>query len=802
MDSPPPSSPRPYRRRIAQAILALLIGFVLAGLLAPFLNAASFAADIQRALESALGRKVQIGKANFTLFAGLGFSLDDVTISEDPRFGVEPFAYVETLNVRVRPDKLLIGRIQISSLRLEHPSLNLVRAPDGAWNVVQLMNRLAAPRRMPLNFFPAVEVLDARIDFKLGIRKTTLYLNETDLDLYPERSGRLTIRFNGSPARTDRAGQGFGHFRGQFAWFLTPDPAGKEVQGDLTLEPSNLSEITTLFEGYDVGVHGTVGARLHLEGPAEALELAGELRLGDVHRWDLMPVQGEDWRIKYRGALDVVGHAFSLETLPEGNEAAPVKLHVKVSNFLSQASWSVLATLQRAPAGNLLPLAQRMGLTGPEGLAIKGSLNGVVGYSNHGGLEGQVSIDDASATLPGLAPLHADRATGSLTPERLHLDPFTVESSPSSSIQTSADFSFLTRAVDVRVASDQADIADLTKTLRAWFSDAPVLEEFSAGRVAGQIHYAHSAPEPPVWSGQLQLLDATLQPDGLASPLTGLTGKLVFDEAGVDARGFSATLDDLSVQGEYHYSAKGPRHERLRLELPAASLSQLEKQLEPSLRSSGLLARLRPGRRSLPAWLAQRNLEADVAIGQLSVEGVALGALKTHLIWDAAAVQLTGLQLNLDQGIVKGRGSINLTAVRPRYRLAGTLEKLPWKGGELALDGKLETNGAGVETLRNLRGTGAFRGNRWTLTSDVSLDRISGKYDLSFESGWPNVRLTAVQAVTGDEMWDGAAASSRDGRLVFELTSGRRQLHVVSTVSPASTNSISADVTAPVRTHN
>jgi hypothetical protein len=765
----------------------LLLTLVVIGIIAPFVNAASFAADIQRALESALGRKVQIGKAHFTLFAGPGFSLDGVTISEDPRFGLEPFAFVDTLNVRVRPDKLLLGRIQISSLQLDHPSLNLVKASDGGWNVVELMSRLSAPRGMPLDLFPAVRLDAARIDFKLGLRKTTLYLAETDVDLYPESSGRLTIHFASSPARTDRAGQGFGHFRGDVVWLRTPDASGKQLQGDITLDPSNLSEITTLLQGYDVGIHGTVGTRLHLAGPAQALQVTGELRLGDVHRWDLMPVKGEDWRISYVGALDLVGHRFNLETLPESkNSSEPV-----------QPSWSILATLQSAPAGNLLPLAQRLGLAAPEGLTLRGSLGGVVSYSNHSGLEGQISIEGASATLPGLAPLEADRATASLTPDHVHLDPVKVHSGPASSIEASADFSFLSRAVDVRVASSQADIADLTKTLRAWFADVPLLENFSSGRVAGQIHYAHAAPEPPAWSGQLQLLGATLQAAGLASPLTALTGKVVFDEAGVDARGFSATLDDLSVRGEYHYSSKGPRHERLRLELPAADLSQLEKQFDPSLRSSGLLARLRPAKRSLPAWLAQRNLEADIVIDDLSAGDTPLGALKTHVLWDAATVQLTALQLKLGEATIKAKGSINLVETRPRYRLTGSIDKLPWKGGDLAVDGKLDTAGLGTDTLRNLRSSGTFQGNEWLLTADVSLDHLSGQYALSMEDGWANVNLSAIEAEEGDETWDGTATSSRDGKLVFEFTNGTRQLHVVSTMSPLASEPVSAGVPPP-----
>ena len=195
------------------------------GSVAPFINAARFSGRIKSALEFSLGRKVDFEKAHFSIFSGPGFSLETVKIAEDPRFGIEPFAYVPTLQARLRLDKLLIGRIQFASLRLVDPSLNLVKRADGNWNVVELMKRLSAPSKLSLNLFPALEVSDGRVDFKFGTRKTTLYISESDLSIYPERSGRVYIRFSGSPARTDRAGMGFGHFRGNVQWFMNSAPA-------------------------------------------------------------------------------------------------------------------------------------------------------------------------------------------------------------------------------------------------------------------------------------------------------------------------------------------------------------------------------------------------------------------------------------------------------------------------------------------------------------------------------------------------------------------------------------------------
>ena len=799
MESSSQSFVRPLRRRIIQLTIATVVLFLLLGVIAPYINAAAFGAEIQRALQTALGRKVQIGKAHFTILSGPGFLLEDVSISEDPRYGLEAFAYVETLNVRVRPDKLLFGRIQISSLQLDRPSLNLVKQADGTWNFVQLIDRLSSPRRAPLGLFPTVELTDARIDFKLGIRKTTFYLADTDLDLYPERSGRLSIRFAGSPSRTDRSGTGFGHFRGSASWLVNVNDANSNaLEADITLDPSNLSELTTLFQGYDIGIHGTVGMQAHLEGPANALRLTGELDLGDVHRWDLMPKQGEFWRIGYRGFLDLPQQRFEFETLPvPGKHATPITLQVRANRFLTQPSWSVLARLDKAPAGNLLPLAQRMGIGTPGGLELTGTLDGVLGYSNRAGMEGKIALNDLSVTLPAVPALQAKQAITSISSGIIHLDPMVVTSDGKSIVEASGDFFPDTRSVEMTATADRGDLNVLTKVLRAWFTDFPVLSSFEEGAVTGQIHYSHNGSAEPVWNGQLQIAAGALRADGLTELVTEVNARINFDESGLDATRLSAVAGGVPFRGEYHYSTKGPRHERLRLELNALDLAEAESLLEPSLRSSSLLSRLR-GRRQLPGWLAGRNLEGDIAVDQASIAGIALGSVRAHFTWDAAIVQIGLLQVNLEQGSIRAKGTANLSENNPRYRLMGDVMGIPWKGGHVDLTGHLETSGTGRETLRNLRSSGSFNGEDLSLTPDVDLSKLTGKYQVRFEGGWPDVRLVNLQASQNEESWDGEATSQRDGKLVFELVNGRRQLHVVSTLLPSADENAAAvpDVTA------
>ena len=163
------ASPKP--RRLSRIGGLAISCIAVLGIVAPFINAAHFSQGIQAALEESLGRKVDFEKAYYRLFPLPGFSLEKVTIHEDPRYGLEPFAYAASLEARLRIDKLLFGQIRFTSLRLVEPSLNLVKRDDGTWNVVELIGRLSAPRRLPLNLFPAIEVSDGRIDFKFGTRR-------------------------------------------------------------------------------------------------------------------------------------------------------------------------------------------------------------------------------------------------------------------------------------------------------------------------------------------------------------------------------------------------------------------------------------------------------------------------------------------------------------------------------------------------------------------------------------------------------------------------------------------------------
>ena len=772
--------------------LILVGATVVLGLAAPYLNAGAFRTRIEDALRDALGRQVEIETVHFTLFTGPGFTLDNVTIHEDPHYGLEPLAYIPTLEVRVRLDKLLIGEIRLLGLRMIDASLNLVKADDGTWNAVALVERLGAPRRTPLNFFPAVQMSNARVDFKLGTRKTTLYITETDLSIYPQSSGKIYFKFEGSPARTDRAGNGFGHVVGTANWYLKPaTPAANELEADVNLQPSNLSELATLFQGQDLGVHGTVNAHILISGPFSDLRALGLMELQDVHRWDLLPAAGDSLQVRFRAGINLQAHTLELATMPQGTTESPFTLQLRASNFMKQPSWSVLASMRKAPLASLLPLGRRMGMALPAGLQMDGALDGVVGYSNSAGLEGGVVITNAVANIPNVSPLRSASANVTISANQIHIEPAILQSDSGGTLRAGGDFSMSTQEMKADISVEQFSAVAFKETTNAWFGSPDALALMTDGTLSGRFRVSYSAVasasetgQRPAWSGQVQFADATMQVPGISMPVEKMQGRAMFDSLLFDMPHMSGEVGTMRFAGSYHYAAAARHPERLHLEFGQADLAQVEAALAPVLTDNSLLSRLPFTRRRIPGWLASRNMDGDVSVDRMSIGETAVGAFATRFNWQGTAVQLTNMQVGMPAGTMQGTGSIALAAQSPRYHFAMKVNGYAWGGGRLDADGIVDTSGVSLLFLQHLKASGKFSGEDVTFAGADALDVIAGQFEFGFNGDAPLLKLAKIEAQQDEVNWLGGGGNDSTGKIYLDLTSGERQMHMSADVVP------------------
>ena len=117
---------------IVGAIVALVLIVIL--ILPSLIDANKFKPEIQTQLGTALGRTVQIGNISLSILSG-GVVVNDVSISDDPKFSSAPFLTAKELKVGVHLMPLIFSKkVEVESITVTDPQVSLVRNSAGVWN--------------------------------------------------------------------------------------------------------------------------------------------------------------------------------------------------------------------------------------------------------------------------------------------------------------------------------------------------------------------------------------------------------------------------------------------------------------------------------------------------------------------------------------------------------------------------------------------------------------------------------------------------------------------------------------------
>ena len=274
-------------------------------------------------LEHDIGRPVEVGRFNFSLWKPLRLEAHYITVQDDPEFGAEFLLRADRLDAALDGRALLRGALVFSRLALERPSLNLVRAASGRWNFEPwAVARSAASGKMPAAFTgPArlseITIENGRINFKRGPEKLPFALVEVSGDLSADAAGAWHIMLTARPFRAGVTLQDGGAFRleGRLPAVATAAQASAPAEFSAQWQKAALSDALRLIFGRDFGVRGRMESSLLLRKPPPeespvaaksgdgspltrttgpnaatfpaAWAFSGVLRLSDVHRWDL-----------------------------------------------------------------------------------------------------------------------------------------------------------------------------------------------------------------------------------------------------------------------------------------------------------------------------------------------------------------------------------------------------------------------------------------------------------------------------------------------------------------------------------
>jgi hypothetical protein len=773
-----------------RALIIGLLAIAVVGAALPYAPVDFLKPPIERALTRGLGRKVEVDQVSLTLFSGPGVSLDGVTIHEDSRAGIEPFAYANTLDARLNLLALLRGRLEFSSLNLNDATFNLVKPSGAPWNFQMLLNQRYAPSSVAPPVGPALPIISAtlpaikirggRVNFKFAQTKSVLYFDDTDLEVSPEASGAVELRFSGVPSRTDQGAQNFGHFfvRGT----ATPSASGQQFNFEVELEPSALDAVARLFDNGDAPLKGLVSLDAQISGSPANLDVKGTLQLENAGQW----------RVGYKGKLDLAAQTLELDSVsPAGLNT---KLHAATRDLLTTPQWEVSADFLDAPLGSGVELARNLGAPLPAKMTIEGVVAGSVRYRNTDGLGGNLEVRDAVVTVPDATPLKIPTATVFLKGNTIVAGPNSINIGDADSAEVETAYQARNQpgdggGVEVKITTRRMNVAGLRALSGLGVGSIPLLGRISEGSWRGTLSFAN--PDPPsnkgTWSGDFEVQNTRLAIDGMADPVHIQSAVVSAKDGGVAVTRIRAKAGDIAFGGEYRWSAEPDAEsdaeqvqpQRFRLQIAAADGKEIERLFQPTIsREGGLLARtLRLGAAGVtPDWLTQRNVEGVVSVGALTLADTRLSIAGARLAWNGTTMKLSAIQGKIADAALSGELSVDIAGRTPVYRFEGALEDVPYKGGKLDFNGRVFAEGNGQALWSSIKADGTLRGRAIAFSPDAEFRRAAGRFQLSMTATGPRWKLSGLELVQGSDSYSGQGATQADGRLVLDLSSGGRQV--------------------------
>lgn len=337
---------------------------------------------IVSSISLALGRSVEVSSVSLRFLPQPGFELENFVVHDDPAFSAEPVLRAQEVTALLRMSSLLRGRLEIATLSLTEPSVNLTRNPEGHWNLENLVERAdrisAAPtskaktEKRPA--FPYIEASHARINFKFGPEKKPYALTDADFSLWQASENMWSMRLEAQPVRTDFNLSDTGILRLTGSWQRAAALRDTPLQFNFLWDRAQLGQLTKLAYGSDKGWRGAVRIAAQFSGTPARLDITADASAEDFRRYD---IPGGD---ALRLALHcTVQYSSIANMLSDGDCTAPmadgsISLIGRIADPLGGRNYDLALAVEGAPMQSLVVLARHAKLGLPDDLTATGVL--------------------------------------------------------------------------------------------------------------------------------------------------------------------------------------------------------------------------------------------------------------------------------------------------------------------------------------------------------------------------------------------------------------------------------------------
>lgn len=694
------------RHRYARnALVGLALLTVAVWLVPTFLGAERFRRRLEAGLERALQRPVTFSSASLRLLPRPGFTVENAVVREDPAFGAEPFARVDRIVCDLRWRSLWRSQLDFVRLRLERPSVNIVRNAQGEWNVENLLLKTGVvamggplPEGKAAGNFD-LEAEDARLNFKVGSDKKPFAIIDlrANLTLDPAR-GVVRYRISGNPVRTDLLLPPPGPLEAEGEWKPGTDSGGS-LDATLQTRGALLYNWVPLVSGRNPEVYGVIDANVRLSGSLQVVKVEGQTRITQLHRWQLLPPSDPmPITIHFRGEFNRPRRRALLESVDVTFADSHLHLTGAVESIPAAPELDLVVALERARLEDLMAVGRRFwGQAGIFGLSGRAdgllSIQGSWPERRYAGFVGarEVRLSTDSGTFPvSEVALRIDNRGVQLAPVRLTLAP-RVELVAEGLVRWAAANASPRRwpslpTYELRLSAKSVPLRDLVRFGRAvGIRSAQGFDAQGAGTASFALSGTAWPLARPTLAGRADIHAARLLVPGLTEPLNIPRARIRVDSDRIVIEPLVAVMGTSVFTGRLEH--RGERGSPWSFEVKANALKVEQGALwfdvlghRPPL---ALLERI-PGLSSL----GSRRVVASNLFSALNAKGLFespivsyrslnLEGFRVSVEVSGRTIRLAGASFKIGGGRARGRAEVNLTSAPARVGGEVTLAGVP-----------------------------------------------------------------------------------------------------------------------------
>jgi AsmA protein len=483
-------------RKIAIAVGIVVVVIILAlGVFVATFNPNDYRGTIQAKLEQQLDRKVTLGNMELGLFP-LRFRVFNLSIADDPKFSNRAFVQTQELSVSVKLLPLLSKSVQVDSLALERPSVELIKNAQGVWNFATIGQKT-----------PAAAPSSSQQQFSLG----ELAINDglvaiTDLQdrrprtVYDHINLKLTDFAPDSPFKLDASvhlpgsGNQEIHLQGKGGPLSHANPASTPFKGTLDLKGVEIAGLQKFLQTPAlVNTDGVLSGHTDIASENGKLSANGQMTL-DKPRLHGIEV-GYPINADYEASDDLANDLLRVNKGAIKLGPTPVFVAGTVNHKPTPAQLDVDLKANNVSIAEIARLAAAAGIAFAPGTTVNGQISANIkaqGAADKPALNGTLAGNDIQISGKEIAkPVQVKAVNIALTPTEIHSDSFNVTSGgTTAAVQFSMkQYTSSSPQVDATLRAPQAALPDLLSMAKAY--GVTSLDKITgAGNLAVDMHAA------------------------------------------------------------------------------------------------------------------------------------------------------------------------------------------------------------------------------------------------------------------------------------------------------------------------